>query len=114
MFWTVISRILFDRDRQSTELLEDDAECFVDVVDTLGTGTDDLPRPEDQGGGLRFLCSVDESREVIGVEIRSWKVLGESFEIELLTDSCRCDHVLDFDGVCRHCHLYFLIYDPPL
>src|SRR3989449_4201584 len=88
-------RVLLDRDARRLDLLRDQVDRRLHVLEALRAGADDLPAPEEEDRGLRFLDAVDEAGELLRLVLRAAQGEGDRFEVELAPEGSRCDDVLD-------------------
>ena len=77
------------------KVLGDLGDGDLHVLAAFGARADDLSAPEDQGGGLGLLESVDETGELLGVVLGTLQSVFNLVQVEFLTKVCRGYHVLN-------------------
>src|SRR3989442_4572163 len=90
-------RVLLDRDAGGLDLFRDHVDRGLDMLEALRAGADDLPAPEEERRGLRFLQSVDESGELLRLVFRPAECQRDRLEVEFLPEGGRADDVLNLD-----------------
>ncbi len=77
------------------DLSRDDADRVLDLLTALPAGADDLARVEEEYRGLGFLQPVDETRELVGLVLRSVETECDRLQVKLVGERRGGDHVLD-------------------
>src|SRR5438445_655913 len=88
-------RVLLDRDAGRLDLLRYQVDRRLHVLEALRARADDLPAPEQEDRGLRFLDPVYQSGELLRLVFGAAQGEGDRLEVELMPEGSRRDDVLD-------------------
>src|SRR5947208_6778998 len=87
--------VLVHRDAGRSDLLRHEVDRGLHVLEALGPRANDLPTPEEQDRGLRFLEAIDQPGELLRLVLGPAEDEGDRLQVELLPEGSRRDDVLN-------------------